>query len=1362
MLRITSSMLSLAVTGFSLFGAQLTDPQIAAKLGVSVQQLHSLEAAFGLSDDALLALASYQLQLMLEDLNHPGMARKQAQQQFQLLRMMDEHGHIPPDGLMRALEQRKHVEINADLFPGVPDPSLVVPGFGTPGPLVAGISNGGWTWLGPGNIGGRVRSILVHPVLTTTLWCGGVDGGVWKSTNNGASWYPLNDFMANLAISCMAMDPTNPDVIYAGTGEPMHNADSIRGAGIFKTTDGGATWTQLAATANSSFLYVSRLTIDPNNGQVILASTRSGIFRSVNGGASWSQRTTTETLDVAFHPTDSTRAVASGYNGQAFYSTDGGLSWTAAAGLPAPSGFVAGRVEVAYARSSPNSVFASVDNSSGQIYGSTDGGQTYTQLSTGYGYLGGQGWYDNVIWVDPTTTNVLVVGGIDLWRSTDGGLTLTKISQWQSAPNSAHADHHAIVSVPNYDGSAIRTVYFGNDGGVYRANNVATVSTLSGWQSLNNNLGITQFYGGAGNASSGTIVGGTQDNGTLRYTPGAGPQGWTTMFGGDGGFCAADPSNSSYFYGEYVYLQIHRSANGGSSSSYIYSGITDAGSSANFIAPFILDPNNPNTMLAGGVSLWRSVNVKASPPSWAAIKPSISSSISAIAVAPGNSDIIWVGHNSGAVYSTANGTSATPTWFQRNLGTPNLPARYCERIAITPGNPNKVYVSFGGFSSGNVWRTLDGGVTWANISGNLPAAPVNSITIAPNATNTLYVGTEVGVYGTSNDGVSWSTGNDGPANVSVDELFWMSNRLVAVTHGRGMFSITPALGPANLVPAGTLLLGGNGNGLIDPNECDQLSLTVLNNGGLGATNITATITTSVPGVTIVQGAASYPDLPGGASGTNNTLFQVSTGPDYLCGTPVAVTLNVTYNGGSNTVAFVLPNSGSGYSISPSGGAVIVPGDTDIGNHGDDVTTTIALPFTWTFYGLSVSNATLSSNGNLQFLSANTAYNNVCLPYAGFNYAILPLWDDLRTDGTGQGIFTSVSGSAPNRIFNIEWRASYLSGGLPANFEIRLYEGQPRFDLVYGTLNGTGTSATVGAQSDTGSVVNSFGCNGGVLSDGLQLTFTPSCTDGGGPCVPGLAAAFAGSPTNGPAPLAVTFTNLSTGATNYTWFFGDGNTSSATNALNTYSNAGLYSVTLSAVGGGLTNTLTLTNYIVVTNAVATNPPLLVVSPASLDFGIIATGATAQAALLVSNAGSLTLTGTAAVSGPPFSFGADSSTPLSLAAFSSTNLVVSFTPLTEANFFDQVVFVTDGGFSTNALSGQGISADPPLVRGISRTGTNVSFSFATTTGRIYYVEFKNTLDPGLWQVLETNIGDGTLKSIVTPAEPDAQRYYRLRVQ
>jgi hypothetical protein len=282
------------------------------------------------------------------------------------------------------------------------------------------------------------------------------------------------------------------------------------------------------------------------------------------------------------------------------------------------------------------------------------------------------------------------------------------------------------------------------------------------------------------------------------------------MFGGDGGYCAADPGkDGKTFYGEYVYLNIHRSDNGGASADYIsgqyWNGtnwawkpapyvIKDAQMQrANFVAPFILDPNEPNRLLAGGMSLWRSNDAKAplttsSGPKWAPIKSPNGSEISAIAVAKGNSGIIWAGHNSGALYRTANGTADNPTWTPITT-TPPLPSRFCTRITIDAGNPQVVYATFGGYSKNNIWMTTDNGASWKSISASLPEAPVYSVVVHPTQAKHLYAGTAVGVFASENGGVTWSPTNEGPTNCAVDELFWMGTTLVAVTHGRGMFKI---------------------------------------------------------------------------------------------------------------------------------------------------------------------------------------------------------------------------------------------------------------------------------------------------------------------------------------------------------------------------------------------------------------------------------------------------------------------------------------------------------------------------------------------------------------------------------------------
>lgn len=740
-----------------------------------------------------------------------------AEAAFRRLQLQDENGNIPADGITKAMQQKQAMAVDARVLIGGEVPKRT-----GPQPKVADLARTNWIELGPGNIGGRLRAVLTHPTDPKTLYAGAVRGGIWKTTNGAASWFPLNDFMGNLAVSCMVMDPTTPNIIYAGTGEGYNSGDPFRGGGIFKTTDAGATWRQLSATTNASFYEVFRLSICPTNHLILLTATADGIWRTSDGGTNWSQTyPDAPMVNVAFHPTDGSKCIASGSPiftpSRALYSTNAGVTWTQATGIGmAPDG----RIEVAYAPSSPNIVYASEDTNGGAIFISTNGGASYSlrnsgKYLTGTNYLGTQGWYANCIWVDPTNLNNLVVGGLDIYRSTDGGSNLTQISQWFSAPTSAHADQQTIASAANFNGTSQTTVYFGNDGGIYSATNIFTVSLTSGWSFLVHNMGVTDFYSSAGNPTSGTIIGGAQDNGSVRYTPSGGSQGWTTWGGGDGGTCAADQTDPNYFYGEYINLQIYRSSDGAVNQTYIFNNLGDSGgvadpgdpdailsSSANFIAPFILDPNNQNTMLAGGSNLWRSVNVKAASPTnvvWTSIKAGIASGefISAIAVAQGNSDIIWVGYNDGSIYSTANGTAANPTWTQKNLGTPNLPGRFCNSLTIDSTNANIVYATFGGFSADNVYRTTDGGTTWSNLAGNLPAVPIRTLAIAPFNHNYLYIGTQIGIFGSADYGATWSPNNEGPADVTTAQLTWMRNNLIAATGGRGIWQIP--LGPPTAI-----------------------------------------------------------------------------------------------------------------------------------------------------------------------------------------------------------------------------------------------------------------------------------------------------------------------------------------------------------------------------------------------------------------------------------------------------------------------------------------------------------------------------------------------------------------------------------
>lgn len=713
---------------------------------------------------------------------------------YRFSQRLSSDGTVPKGALSRALLQREELLRRR--------------------PLHAGVFPASWTWLGPGNVGGRVRPIVIHPTNPSIMWTGAVTGGVWKTLDGGASWLPLEDFLPAINIGCMAMHPSEPDTLYIGTGEGFAewpagttNTAFLTGLGMYRSTDGGQNWEHLPNTSGTDFEFINRIAISPENPDVLLIATGTGVFRSTNRGANWTKVYTGFAYDVKFHPTDGTKAMAGLHDDGAAYSTNGGQTWTLASGI---SGH---RTELCYSISNPSTVFAAVsENDRILIYRSTNGGQSFTRRTSGSG-ISTYSAYNNTLWVDPTNPNTLIVGGVYLYRSTDAGVTLNRTF------TSVHADMHGIVHHPGFNGSTNRTVYFATDGGVYRT----TDSNGSSATALNNNLGITQFYGAVMNPTTGVIVGGTQDNGTKRFN--GNPQGWTNTFGGDGGHTAYDPTNSNYFYGEIQWGAIFRSTNGGSSASYIYNSsnpITDAGTSTtNFITHFVVDPNNPNRILVGCRRLWRTNNAKASTTSavsWEIIKPTIEPlrpeppnahflgsnpyNISTVAIDPSNSDRVYVGYNNGQVWKSANATATSPSWQRVDDAGGPMPERWVSRICLDPNDPNRVFVAFMGWESDNVWQSLDDGATWQSASGSglvrLPEAPVSALAVHPTEPGWLYAGTDIGLFTSVDYGENWSTLQQGPATVPIDELHFVdSSRLLAVTHGRGIYvaTIAPAVDP---------------------------------------------------------------------------------------------------------------------------------------------------------------------------------------------------------------------------------------------------------------------------------------------------------------------------------------------------------------------------------------------------------------------------------------------------------------------------------------------------------------------------------------------------------------------------------------
>lgn len=736
----------------------------------------------------------------------------------------------------------------------------------------------GWEWLGPGNIGGRIRALVIHPAEPNRMWVGGVSGGIWRTTNGGAYWTPVNDFLPSLAVSCMAIDPDDPDVLYAGTGEGFGDSSGAsNGAGLLKSTDGGATWSQLPMTANWS--NVNRIAIHPSDTRFVLTATDLGIYRSYDGGDYWERKFSGQVLDLKY--ASSTRLVAGLDNGKAIYSEDGGMTWKEAAmtgatnifnthltegfkkddnddddilKVASTAGFVKGdtvkvgtteqvevkeivddntlkvadlannydvddfvsnvlrgRVELGVG---PNQVvYASINVGGGTIWRSEDEGKTYNLVARSdqtpnYFITSGdrngksQGEYDNALWVDPNNRDFIVVGGIDLWRSTTGGTNLEKISDWLTyhLGISAHADHHLIQHHPNYNGSSNKTVYVANDGGIQRTDDIKGLFIGgSGWVNLANNLGITQFYGGCASPGGSIIAGGCQDNGNLKLDANGGTEGWYQCADctGDGGFCAINFKDPRLVFTTTQNLSIWKSENGGGIYTPATLGLDEAGvdEKTRFIAPLGMHPDDPNVLVAGGTKIWRTDNGAWT---WSAIRGPIANSrfCSTIEMAPGVSYRIWVGYEDGTVSRTTNSVT---NWVNVDDNGPNpLPnARTVTDIAVNPLNINEVFVSFGGFISNSVWFTSDNGSTWQLRTGTglnaLPWVHVNTITFHPSDPNLVYAGTDIGVFTSDDKGLTWNKISDGPVNTEVRHLFWQGDNLIAATHGRGMYRTKPVL-----------------------------------------------------------------------------------------------------------------------------------------------------------------------------------------------------------------------------------------------------------------------------------------------------------------------------------------------------------------------------------------------------------------------------------------------------------------------------------------------------------------------------------------------------------------------------------------
>ena len=685
---------------------------------------------------------------------------------------------------------------------------------------------GEWELRGPLNVGGRVADIVGDPANANKFYVGAASGGVWKTTDGGATFTPIFDGQGSQSIGALAIDPRDSNILYVGTGEGSPGGGSITypGDGVWKTTDGGATWRQLGLDGT---VMIGRIVVDPRNpnnvfvaagGNLFTRSIDRGIYRSQDAGLTWTKVLFVSDIaggiDLAIDPVNPQRVFAAtwerirtpreriygGPGSGLWRSTDGGTTWTRlAGGLPAAS-TEPSRIGVAIAPSAPNVLYAVVhrkaDTALDGLFRSTDGGTTWTrQTATSLSsIISNQGAWSGRLFVHPTNSAEVWVDGVGLARSTNSGASFSSVA-------GLHADHHAQWFFPANPAIVLK----GNDGGVYRSTNGGT-----SWTHFNN-LPISQFYTvEAHPAEPFKVYGGMQDNGVKRTVTG-GLADWSNVTGGDGFEVHVDPRSTQVIYSESQFGALRRSTNGGTTFTSATSGLTGR---LGWKTPIVIDPastgtGTTSTLYLGSHLLFRSTN---SAGTWTAISgdltngnqgvgPVVFGTITTIAISPSNRNTLYIGTDDSNVWVTR---TAGSTYTRIDTALPDL---WVTRVAIDPTNDAIAYAALSGFRVDqplpHVFRTTNFGATWTDISTDLPDAPVNEIIVDPAQTSTLYVGTDVGVFVSRDTGASWEPlGTGMPDGVVVTDMKLLPGTpatLLAATYGRSIYALELPTG----APGGT-------------------------------------------------------------------------------------------------------------------------------------------------------------------------------------------------------------------------------------------------------------------------------------------------------------------------------------------------------------------------------------------------------------------------------------------------------------------------------------------------------------------------------------------------------------------------------
>ena len=674
-------------------------------------------------------------------------------------------------------------------------------------------SNSAWTLMGPdgfdsrieptwGRMSGRVRALAIDPRDSNRLLLGTATGGAWLSADTGATWRPLTDNQPSLAVGAVAIDPNNSNVFYVGTGEANGTYYS---AGILKSTDAGTTWRVLGAETFKRGA-IAGIAVSPQDSNIVVVCAKPGklflgdndigvnvrgIYRSTNGGETFTATSNTACSGLAVVPANFNVMYHSATGGTAnglYKSTNGGVNWTLVTG--AVNGDDVERLAIGVSPQGTRIFIGGKKGSDVAIQRSVDSGATWSEpllteiienveMADYRLYCESQCDYNNAIGVNPADVRDVFYGGVGIFRTPDSGATFTQVGSNNAGGGPLHVDHHLVM----FDLNSAGVVYNGNDGGLYRSSDSGAT-----WASIGGKLATIQPYHISLHPTNRNIIfTGNQDNGTTRRTD---SNVWIEVGGGDGGYSAINYANPQIVYNSTTELSLGKSNNGGDTFAADITQVPkEMGEPTAFIAPVLMDPVNPEVIYGVTNRVWRSAN---GAQTWAAISPALTNTdtafISNLAIARSDTSVIYTVASDGTV------ARSNPAGFVKINRAP-LPGRYATSLAISPTDPNTVYVGFSGFNDttpstpGHVFKTINGGTNWTNVTTNLPDVPVNALAINPSQPNEVYAGTDTGVFITLNGGTSWAKMNNGLPNAGVAALAVnaTTNVLAAATYGRSVW-----------------------------------------------------------------------------------------------------------------------------------------------------------------------------------------------------------------------------------------------------------------------------------------------------------------------------------------------------------------------------------------------------------------------------------------------------------------------------------------------------------------------------------------------------------------------------------------------